>query len=708
NGKTIVKEWLYQLMRPDASIVRSPKSYNSQIGVPLSVWQMNDDHQMALFEAGISKPGEMQRLERIILPTVGLITNIGASHDESFSDRGMKVNEKFALFSHVDSLVYCRDFPEIHAAVQSLSAVRPQLSLFTWSRKSKADLQIGRISKSSDDTEIQGVFHNRFLTIRIPFTDDASIENAIHCWSLMLHLGVEPDTVSERMPFLSPVAMRLEMKNGINQCSVINDSYNSDLGSLTIALDFLRQQKQHERRTVVLSDILQSGRNEEALYREVADLLSAKQVTRMFGIGPALQRQRSHFRIPAEFFASTDDFLKAFPNISFREEAVLLKGARPFGFERIGKLLQQKAHETVLEINLNALVHNLNYYRSRLRPSTKIMAMVKATSYGSGSHEIANVLQFHHVDYLAVAYSDEGVELRKAGITLPIMVMNPEVQSFDAMLKHRLEPEIYNFRLLNQLTDFLKSHPGESFPIHIKLDTGMHRLGFEDNEVQELVVRLKNNRNMSVKSVFTHLAASDEAEHDGFTGRQLGKFKSMSDILVSSFDHPVFRHVLNSSGVLRFSEAQFEMVRIGIGLYGFAATSHEQQQLQHVATLKTVISQIKNVPANETVGYSRKGLLKRDTLVATVAVGYADGIDRRLSNGVGRMLVNGRQVPIIGNVCMDMCMLDITDVPAKEGDEVIVFGPELSVSEMSRWLGTIPYELLTGISQRVKRVYYQE
>jgi alanine racemase len=708
NGKTIVKEWLYQLLRPDLNIVRSPKSYNSQIGVPLSVWLMDDDHQLALFEAGISRPDEMKRLEQIIHPTIGLITNIGSSHDESFSNRSQKVTEKMSLFSHVNALVYCKDYPEIHQAVTDQFAHRHEVRLFSWSRKTKADLQIGRISKSNDDCEIQAVYKNQFQTIRIPFTDDASVENAIHCWAVMLFLEKDAASIAERMPFLSPVAMRLEMKTGINQCSVINDSYNSDLGSLTIALDFLKQQKQHERRTVILSDILQSGKNEESLYREVADLLAVKKVSRVFGIGPGLVRQKHLFNTPAEFYESTDDFLKAFPGIIFREEAILLKGARPFGFEQISKLLQQKAHETVMEINLNAVVHNLNYYRSRLKPDTRIMAMVKATSYGSGSHEIANILQFHHVDYLAVAYSDEGVELRKAGITLPIMVMNPEVQSFDAMVRYRLEPEIYNFRLLNQLNEFLKSYSGDPFRIHLKLDTGMHRLGFEEDEIAELIVRLKNNRHLMVETVFTHLAASDEVEHDAFTQVQLERFNRMSAVICSSFSYPILRHALNSSGVIRFGEAQFDMVRLGIGLYGFASTSHEQQQLQQVATLKTTISQIKNVSSSETVGYSRKGILDRETLVATVAVGYADGIDRRLGNGNGKMLVNGILVPIIGNICMDMCMLDITDVPAKEGDEVIVFGPELSVLQLARWMGTIPYEILTGISQRVKRVYYQE
>ncbi|MBK7849878.1 MAG: bifunctional UDP-N-acetylmuramoyl-tripeptide:D-alanyl-D-alanine ligase/alanine racemase [Bacteroidetes bacterium] len=708
NGKTIVKEWLYQLLRADKNIVRSPKSFNSQVGVPLSLWLMNEEHQLALIEAGISRPGEMEKLQNMIRPTIGIFTNIGTAHDENFQGPQQKVDEKMKLFLGVENLIYCRDFAIIHDTVQRTLFDHEKIRCFTWSRKAKADLQIGRITKGTDETEIQAVYNNQFHKIRIPFTDDASVDNAIHCWSLMIVLGYGQDIISERMHFLNPVAMRLEMKNGINNTSVINDSYNSDVGSLTIALDFLNQQKQHNTRTVILSDILQSGRNEESLYREVAQLLLAKGVDKMIGIGDAIHRQQQLFGIPAKFYATTDDFLREASISDFRDETILLKGARPFGFEKIGKMLQQKAHETVMEINLNALVHNLNYYRSRVKPTTKMMAMVKAMSYGSGSFEIANILQFHHVDYLAVAYSDEGVELRKAGITLPIMVMNPEVQSFEAMIRYRLEPEIYNFRLLNQLNEVLRKHDGDPFRIHIKLDTGMRRLGFEEGDINELVVRLRNNKNIRVESVFSHLAASDEAEHDGFTRIQLDRFTRMSKDIQQEFEYPINRHILNSSGILRFSEAQFDMVRLGIGLYGFAATNNEQQQLQHVATLKTTISQIKNVPANETIGYSRRGKLTRDSIIATVAIGYADGINRRLGNGTGSMLVNGKRAPIVGSVCMDMCMLDITDIPAREGDEVIVFGTDLPVIEMATALGTIPYEVLAGVSQRVKRIYYQE
>lgn len=712
NGKTIVKEWLYQLLREDHHIVRSPKSYNSQIGVPLSVWQMKGENDLALFEAGISEPGEMKKLEAIIQPDTGIFTNIGSAHDENFSSLPEKVNEKLLLFKNCSTLVYCKDYLVITEQINNGGFLSETLRLFTWSRKQRADLQIGRVSRDGTESEIQGIYKNNFLSIRIPFTDDASIENAIHCWAYMLFMNYDPDVIAQRIQLLSPVAMRLEMKEGINNCSIINDSYNSDLGSLTIALDFLNQQKQHTRRTVVLSDILQSGRDESQLYKEVAELLHKKGVTRLIGIGPAITRQESHFDTGKTFYESTDAFLKEYIPSQFNSETILLKGARPFGFERISNVLQQKAHETVLEINLNALIHNLNYYRSRLKPETKIMVMVKAFSYGSGSFEISNILQFHRVDYLAVAYADEGVELRKAGITLPVMVMNPEEQSFETMLNYKLEPEIYSFKILNQFSEAVKRKlselPGVKVPVHIKLDTGMRRLGFEMSDINELVVRIKNNKHLKIASVFSHLAASDEAVHDGFTNQQATLFSEMADIICSHFSHTIFRHILNSAGIMRFPEWQFDMVRLGIGLHGIAATSHEQKQLQFVATLKTTISQVKSVKANQTVGYSRKGVVSRDTLIATVAIGYADGLNRRLGNGTGSMLINNKKCPIVGSVCMDMTMLDITDAAVNEGDEVLVFGPGYSIIEMAKDLGTIPYEILTMVSQRVKRIYFHE
>lgn len=713
NGKTIVKEWLFQLLREHYHIVRSPKSYNSQIGVPLSVWQISEENDLGVFEAGISQPGEMAALEKIIRPTIGIFTNIGAAHDENFAGTVEKIREKMELFRHVDHLIYCKDYPAIHDAVIHADFLSPSVSLFTWSRKTKADLQVGRINKKEHETELQAIYRNEFIQVRIPFTDDASIENAIHCWACLLHLGIEPDEIATRMELLSPVAMRLEMKDGINNCSVINDSYNSDIGSLTIALDFMHQQKQHRRRTVILSDILQSGKEEDQLYRQVAAMLNQKGISRMIGIGPALLRQEGLFQTEKQFYKDTDEFLRDLNYSSFSNETILIKGARAFGFERISRALQQKAHETVLEINLNAVIQNLNLFKSRLRPETKLMVMVKAFSYGSGSFEIANVLQFHRADYLAVAYADEGVDLRKAGITLPIMVMNPEEQSFDAMISYQLEPEIYSFRVLNHFTESLRRRGLDAsagrFPVHLELDTGMKRLGFEEDEVNELIVRLKNNKYIRLASVFTHLVASDETEHDVFTREQIARFDKMSKTITSHFNYPVLRHALNSSGILRFPEAQMDMVRLGIGLHGIASTPNEQRQLQMVATLKTTISQIRQVKAGETVGYSRRGRLEKDTLLATVGIGYADGLSRRLGNGNGYMLVDGHKAPIVGSVCMDMTMIDITGIPsAREGTEVIVFGQSPSILDIAQATGTIPYEVLTGISGRVKRIYFHE
>jgi alanine racemase len=715
NGKTVVKEWMFQLLRHEKNIVRSPKSYNSQIGVPLSVWLMEADNDLAIFEAGISKPGEMECLQNIIRPDIGIFTNIGQAHDENFSHNGTyeeKVKEKMLLFRNVSLLIYCKDYASVHHAVSDPSLFPSTVKSFTWSKKQKADMQIARIQRMERETEIQCIYRQDFLSIRIPFTDDASIENAIHCWAYMLCTGYPQETIASRMEYLSPVAMRLEMKAGINNCSIINDSYNSDLGSLGIALDFLTHQNPNKKRTIILSDILQSGRDETELYANVAAMLQHKHMARLIGIGPAISRQMQAFKMDKMFFQSTEEFLRSNDALSFRDEIILLKGARPFGFERISKMLQQKAHETVLEINLNALVHNLNYYRSRLGPGKKIMAMVKAFSYGSGSSEIAHLMQFHRADYLAVAYADEGAELRRAGINLPIMVMNPDAQSFETIINCRLEPEIYSFRILNEFSDALARNFSQGiiqdFPVHIKLDTGMHRLGFTESEINEMVVRIRNNKMMRIHSVFSHLAASDDPAHDEFTTRQIDLFRRMGDRIVSHFNHPILRHILNTSGISRFPEAQFDMVRLGIGLYGVASFAEEQKNLMAVGTLKSSISQIKNISAGDTIGYGRRGIAEKETVIATIAIGYADGFSRRLGNGNGKIWVNGKAAPVVGSVCMDMCMVDITGIQASEGDEVIVFSPEHPIHIMAADAGTIPYEILTSVSQRVKRVYFQE
>jgi Alr-MurF fusion protein len=704
NGKTIVKEWLFQLLKKELHIVRSPKSFNSQLGVPLSVWLLNESHELGIFEAGISKVGEMEKLKEIIQPTVGIFTNIGDAHQSNFIDYKHKISEKLKLFADCKLLIFCKD----HHLIESQITMNPQfedIKLFSWSRKFPADLQITEVIKFQDKSIISAKYRKQKLSISIPFSDEASIENAIHCWSFMLAVFPEIE-IGDRFMNLSTVAMRLELKEGINDCTIINDSYNSDIGSLAIALDFLNQQHQHSKKTLIISDILQSGRDESGLYKSVADLVHNKQISRVIAIGDAIARNAYFFKIPITFFSTTVDFLARLNKDDFQSEAILLKGSRAFEFEKISLALQQKLHTTILEINLNAIIHNLNYYRSLLKSPTKIMAMVKAFSYGSGTYEIANVLQYHKVDYLGVAFVDEGVALRKAGITIPIMVMNPDPQGFEAMIEYHLEPEIYSISILNDFYQSALRFSIEHYPIHLKLESGMNRLGFAEQDLEPLVLQLRTMRSLSVRSVFSHLAASDDVQLDSFTNEQFERFDSMCRFLHENLDTPFIRHILNSSGIQRFPSKQYEMVRLGIGLYGI--DPHSKDHLQQVSRLKTRISQIKLVPKNETVGYGRKGILQRDSRIGIIPVGYSDGLDRKLSNGVGRVIVNHQIAPIIGNVCMDMCMIDLTDIQASEGEEVLIFGEENPITEMARILDTIPYEIMTSISKRVKRVYLME
>lgn len=711
NGKTIIKEWLFQLLQPDKHIARSPKSFNSQVGVPLSVLQLADEHQLGLFEAGISEPDEMQALQAIIQPTIGIFSNLGEAHDENFLNRQQKAGEKLSLFIRVKTLIYCLDHQDIREAIIKAELSR-SISTFTWSKSNKgADIQVLSEHASEGLTRIEIKSSEGVSSFSIPFTDRASFENAMHCYTLMKVMGYTDDIIRERMLTLAPVAMRLELKEGINDCSIINDSYNSDLNSLSIAIDFLVQQNQHRKRTVILSDILQSGRNEIELYEDVARLLREKGIDRLIGIGPAISRQAGKFDIEKAFYPDTQSFLRYQSTSVFQDESILLKGARVFEFELINKALQQKSHQTVLEINLNAVVHNLNYYRSLLKPETGIMAMVKAFSYGSGSYEIANLLQFHHVDYLAVAYADEGVELRRSGIRLPIMVMSPEPQGMESLLRHDLEPEIFSFSRLTQLEQAIVdwNHPLENpVRIHLKLDTGMHRLGFQENELQELSSRIRANRNLEVRTVFSHLAAADDSGHDNYTREQIRRFKRMAEQLEQELGHHLPKHILNSSGTLRFAEAQFDMVRLGIGMYGVETIPSLHGNLENVATLKTRISQVRTLEAGETVGYSRSGQISIHSRIGTIPLGYADGLSRSLGNGRGHIWINGSLVPIIGNICMDMCMIDLTGTEAEEGDEVIIFGKEHPIQQMAEAGHTIPYEILAGISRRVKRVYYHE
>lgn len=713
NGKTIVKEWLYQLISPDRNIVRSPKSYNSQLGVPLSVWNMDTVNELAIFEAGISEADEMSRLQPIIQPTIGLFTNIGTAHDENFIHINQKIGEKLKLFTKAEIIVYCSDHFSIRDRIQS-SGIGENKRLFSWGSSIQDDLQIVSIKSQINFSILDARFDNRSITIQIPFTDKASIENAIHCWAIMLILGYDESVISQRMQKLAPVAMRLELREGIHECSIINDTYNSDVNSLTIALDFLNQHKRYKRKTVILSDILQTGRRDSELYMEVAELLRDKGINRILGIGKAIKAQQDQFRsLNGIFYSDTETFLKEVDFSDFSNEIILIKGARIFEFERISQLLEQKTHQTVMEINLNALTKNLNYYKSLLKPETGIMAMVKAFAYGSGAFEITNHLQFHRVDYLAVAYADEGVELRNGGISLPIMVMNPEEQSLYFMIKYKLEPEIYSIRLLKQLISALDTYGHLStgpLSIHLKIDTGMHRLGFSYNDLTEMLDIIEQSKDkLVICSVFSHLAASDEPENDAFTYLQIERFNKASEEIKNRLNYNFKRHILNSNGIVRFPQAQFDLVRPGIGLYGLSSAVESEGKTEEVITLKTIISQIRTIDAGETVGYSLKCPADHPRKIATLPIGYADGLDRRLGNGTGKVMIENSVASIIGNICMDMCMIDITHIPnVQEGDSVVIFGPNHSLKNYADAIGTIPYEALTSISPRVKRVYIQE
>ncbi|MBE0650866.1 MAG: bifunctional UDP-N-acetylmuramoyl-tripeptide:D-alanyl-D-alanine ligase/alanine racemase [Bacteroidales bacterium] len=709
NGKTIVKEWLYQLMSPQKKLIRSPKSYNSQIGVPLSVWQMNEQHEMAIFEAGISEPDEMERLQSIIKPTVGIFTNIGEAHSEKFISIAQKIGEKLKLFTKVKTLIYNSDQKELQEIIIR-TGILENIKTFTWGKDENCNLRILKREKFDHSTKIAAEYQEKKLEIEIPFIDSASVENACHCWAAMLYFDFPHETIMQEMKKLAPVAMRLEQKEGINNCTIVNDSYNSDFNSLTIALDYIDQQNQHIEKVVILSDILQSGRSDMELYSDVAALLKQKHITKLIGIGPNISRHADLFDLKKAFFPSTNEFLSGFSLSSLRNQTVLLKGARIFEFERINRMLQQRVHETVFEVNLNALIENLNYFRSKVRQGTKVMAMVKAFSYGSGSFEIANVLQFHRVDYLAVAYADEGVELRNAGINLPIMVMNPEEYAFDLMIKHQLEPEIFSFRTLTMLEKAIQRNvlpENKPVKVHIKFDTGMHRLGFDKGDIPELIERLYQSPLIYVQSVFSHLVGSDKPEFDEFTREQLASFKEMGEEFREKVPHPVMMHILNSAGIIRFPEAQFDMVRLGIGLYGIS-DKETSKLLRHVTTLRSEIAQIRNIHPGDSVSYNRSFIAKSDMKIATVSAGYADGLFRSLGNGNLSLWVKDKPARIIGDICMDMCMIDITGMDVNEGDSVIVFNSDHSVSDLARAAGTIPYEILSRISRRVKRVYYHE
>lgn len=706
NGKTIVKEWLYQLLSEDYNIVRSPKSYNSQIGVPLSVWQMSESNTLAIFEAGISEPGEMEFLEKVIQPAIGILTNVGAAHSAGFSSKEEKVREKLKLFKNAYTIV-SNNQDEV---INSVIATKAKDKLFIWG-DGDADLKITHVEKKQVESYIAAEHHGKSICISIPFTDNASVENAITCWSVLLYLQVGDELISKRMRQLQSVEMRLQLKKAINNCTLINDSYSNDLSSLRMALDFLHQQAGNQSTTIILSDLGETSSSDEQ-YHKVLQALVQHKVDKFIGIGPRLVALQSLFKseIAGSFFYnSVEAFTNHFVNIRFRDEVILLKGARSFEFEQINLLFEQKVHQTVLEVNLAAMAHNLKEYQRYVQPDTKVMAMVKAFSYGSGSAEVASLLQFHKVDYLAVAYADEGVELRKSGIQMPIMVMNPENITFQWLVEYNLEPEMYSFTILKAFNDYLQTEGLQQFPIHIKIDTGMHRLGFEADDIDEVAGLLKRNPRLVVKSVFSHLVASESAEHDHFTEHQVALFLHACDKIKSSTGYSFIRHISNSAAIFRHPQFQFEMVRLGIGMYGVDSSAANVLSLQPVATLRSTIAQIRKVLKGETVGYSRKGLVNRDSLIATIRIGYADGFNRKLGNGVGYVFIKGRMAPVVGSICMDMTMIDVTNIEGvAEGDVVEIFGANLRVEQVAKWCETIPYEIMTSVSQRVKREYYEE
>ncbi len=734
NGKTIVKEWLAQCFA-DFSVVKSPKSYNSQIGVPLSVAEINKKHTLGIFEAGISQVGEMAKLQKIILPKIGILTNIGSAHDEGFESRAQKLQEKLQLFIKSSAVFFPKyllnDFKDVF---EDFEKEYKNPALISWDYDWNDSVTQKEIfSFKFSFNEITENWHISINKNLFPFNenDKTSIENALVCACVMYYFDFPVEKIAEKIKMLRPISMRLEIKKGIFDSYIIDDSYNNDVVGLSMALNLLQNQQQKIEKALILSDILETGLDDQkALYKSVADIISQKNVTQFVGIGKNINENKDIFKNIKNlknitFFEDAASFLNEFDLKNFQNQVVLIKGARKFTFEKIVQKMQQKAHGTILEINLDALVQNLNFFRSQIKPKTKIMVMVKAFAYGSGSAEVANLLQFHRVDYLAVAYTDEGVELRKNGIKLPIMVMNPSIESFELLLEYDLEPEIYSFNLLNNFIEFVKNYKlsenitsqkiilkskEKSNKIHLKLDTGMKRLGFEETDLENLTtILLQNQKNITIASIMSHLAGADEAEHNEFSQNQISIFERFSAEISKKIGYKPTRHIANSPTIVRFPEAQFDMIRLGIGLYGVEMANISQKQLTPISRLKTVISQIKNVQKNETVGYSRKGIMPQNGKIATIAIGYADGFDRRFSNGVGEVSINGTLCKVIGNVCMDMTMVDISPLQdVQEGDEVIIFDENLTISKLAKKINTIPYEILTSISERVKRVFFTE
>ena len=699
NGKTTVKEWLYQLLSPDFNVCRSPRSYNSQVGVPLSLWLLNQHNDVAIIEAGISNPNEMDNLNRMIRPTISVITNIGEAHQENFFTKEGKCDEKLKLMRNCETAV-------VNLQDEFITKVARQEIL----NKVKNWPMVRSVEKKGTSATITYTLNGKQGQYTIPFIDNAAIENSVTCLATCASLeGVNLEAICARMATLEPVAMRLEVKDGINGCTLINDTYNSDIHSLDIALDFMsrRPDTQSQKRTLILSDILQSGEASRTLYAKVAEMAEQRGIEKVIGVGEAISSCSQYFKMDAYFFKTTEDLIASEVFASLNNEFILIKGARRYHFDRLSDLLTLKVHQTILEVNLNALIENLHYYRSFMEPETKMVCMVKASAYGIGSLETSKTLQDQGVDYLAVAVADEGADLRKAGITSNIMVMNPEMTSFKMLFDYRLEPEVYNFQLLEALIYAAEKEGITNFPIHVKLDTGMHRLGFDPKaDIDRLITRLSKQSALIPCSVFSHFVGSDADEFDSFSRQQFEMYDEASRKLQAAYSHKILRHICNSAGIEHFPKYHLDMVRLGLGLYGINPRNNEV--INNVATLKTTILQIRNVPAGDTVGYSRKGKIDHDCRIAAIPIGYADGLNRKLGNGNCYYMVHGQKAPYVGNICMDVCMIDVTGIECSEGDYVTIFGDELPVTVLSDAIGTIPYEILTSVSTRVQRVYTQE
>ena len=715
NGKTVVKEWLYQLLNNSYHIVRSPRSYNSQIGVPLSVWKMNPTHELAIFEAGISTIHEMEHIAPIIKPTMGVLTHMGHAHAESFAGMSQKIQEKLRLFETVDILIYGKDLLNEGIDIEAdASMFKHPITFYSWSRTAPATLVVTSEINTRNFTKLQLLVAGQTHDLNLPFTDKASIDNAMLCMLTLLALGKTFSFIASGMKQLTPVDMRMQLKKGMNGCAFINDSYNLDFDSFVVAGFYLQAQAAGRDSSIIVSDFAETGEASKELYAHVAKHAATLGIKRFIGIGIQIKKNQSVIQkeflatsTQLYFFDSTTLFLQQFRVQEFSNEIILLKGARVFEFERIAKWLEQKMHETVLEINLTALAHNVKQIQHAIGASTKLMAVVKAFSYGNGSAEIARTLAAVKTDYLAVAYVDEGVELRRAGIHLPIMVMSPDEAGFEGMVAYGLEPEIYSFEIFEAFVSFLHVQGLEAYGIHVKINTGMNRLGFEPADATTLAQKLVSDKCMVVKSVMSHLVASDAPEHDAFTREQLAVFEHVCSTLEAQIGYSFIRHIANSHAVQRHPAARLDMVRVGIGLYGTSATA--SSGFRKVASLKTTIAQIRQVPAGASVGYERVAIMEKETRIATVRIGYADGYDRRFSNGVGKMYVKGVLCPVVGLVCMDMTMIDVTDVKdISIDDEVEIFGEHIAVETLANWSGMNRYELMSGINARVKRIYIEE